>query len=348
MAEPPFVFTGVNWTGSTDLGGAAHYGTNTLWLELVQAPNPSILVLHGTEPGTYYQILGKRHLDDAQWTIETSILATSSNTTATLPYLGRNPLFFMAGKDTDGDGLPDFIEDANHNGIVDAGDTSFLDPDSDGDGRTDAEELLYDGTNPLGGGDAAATRLGYWRFNSSDLLGQGGQTPLVNEGTQLISAWSGSALQIDSTSSVRLVYRDVEPLGGVNLNCRMGSTRFWFKPNWNTSNGPGATGYFLTLGNTTTNADGWWALSVNSAGDQLSFITQTNGSTTTHFNTAINWTTNAWLQVGLTWNATETKLYLNGQLAATGAGVTRWPRREARAAGFTVGNWTNWKLLIIS
>ncbi len=63
MAEPPFVFTGVNWTGSTDLGGAAHYGTNTLWLELVQAPNPSILALHGTEPGTYYQILGKRHLE---------------------------------------------------------------------------------------------------------------------------------------------------------------------------------------------------------------------------------------------------------------------------------------------
>ncbi len=337
MAEPPFVFTGVNWTGSTDLGGAAHYGTNTLWLELVQAPNPSILVLHGTEPGTYYQVLGKRHLEDEQWTIETSVLATSSNTTVTLPYFGRNPLFFMAGKDTDGDGLPDFIEDANHNGLVDAGETSFLDPDTDVDGRTDAEELLYDLTNPLNGSDAAAARLGYWRFNSSALLGQSGQVPLVNEGTQLISAWSGSALQMDSTSSVRLIYRDVEPLKGASLNCRMGSARFWFKPNWNSSNGPGATGYFLTLGNTTTNADGWWALSVNSAGDQLSFITQTNGSTTTHFNTAINWTTNAWLQVGLTWNATETKLYLNGQLAATGAGVTRWPRREARAAGFTVG-----------
>ena len=167
MAEPPFVFTGVNWTGSADLGGAAHYGTNTLWLELVQAPNPSILALHGTEPGTYYQILGKRHLDDAQWTIETSVLVTSSNTTVTLLYHGRNPLFFMAGNDTDGDGLPDFIEDAKQNGIVDAGETSFLDPDSDGDGRTDAEELLYDGTNPLNGGDAATRRQGGWATGGS-------------------------------------------------------------------------------------------------------------------------------------------------------------------------------------
>ena len=336
MAETPFVFTGVNWTGSTDLGGAAHYGTNTLWLELVQAPNPSILVVHGTEPGTYYQVLGKRHLNDAQWTIETSILATSSNTTVTLPYLGRNPLFFMAGKDTDGDGLPDFIEDANHNGIVDAGETSFLDPDSDGDGRTDAEELLYDGTNPLNGSDAAASRLGYWRFNSSALLGQDGQTPLLDEDTQLITAWSGSALLMDDSYGV-LAYRDREPLGGANLNCRIGSARFWFKPDWNSGTGPGATGYFLTLGNTTTSADGWRALSVNSAGDHLSFVTQTNGSTTTHFSTAINWTTGAWHQVVLTYNGSETKLYIDGTSAATGTAVARWPRREARAAGFTVG-----------
>ena len=44
--------------------------------------------------------------------------------------------------DTDADGLPDGIEDANQNGIVDAGETDPLDPDSDDDGFTDQEEVI--------------------------------------------------------------------------------------------------------------------------------------------------------------------------------------------------------------
>jgi hypothetical protein len=43
--------------------------------------------------------------------------------------------------DTDGDGLPDGIEDANLNGVVDEGETSPLNPDSDGDG-------IFDGADP--------------------------------------------------------------------------------------------------------------------------------------------------------------------------------------------------------
>jgi hypothetical protein len=44
--------------------------------------------------------------------------------------------------DTDGDGLPDGVEDANLNGRVDEGETSPLNPDSDGDG-------LLDGADPV-------------------------------------------------------------------------------------------------------------------------------------------------------------------------------------------------------
>ena len=49
--------------------------------------------------------------------------------------------------DTDGDGLLDGIEDANHNGIVDPGETDPLDPDSDDDGFTDQEEVIC-GSDP--------------------------------------------------------------------------------------------------------------------------------------------------------------------------------------------------------
>ncbi len=54
--------------------------------------------------------------------------------------------------DSDGDGITDFQEDPNGNGIVDAGETSPADVDTDYDGRSDAEERAgrTDPTNPLG------------------------------------------------------------------------------------------------------------------------------------------------------------------------------------------------------
>ncbi len=50
--------------------------------------------------------------------------------------------------DTDGDGLPDRVEDANGNGVVDFGETDPNVPDTDGAGSNDGEEVA-DGTNPL-------------------------------------------------------------------------------------------------------------------------------------------------------------------------------------------------------
>ena len=50
--------------------------------------------------------------------------------------------------DDDNDGLTDFIEDVNGNGVVDAGETDPLDPDTDGDSFSDGEEVAA-GTDPL-------------------------------------------------------------------------------------------------------------------------------------------------------------------------------------------------------
>lgn len=51
-------------------------------------------------------------------------------------------------EDSDDDGLLDGVEDANQNGIVDAGETNPCDRDSDNDGYTDGEEVEA-GTDPL-------------------------------------------------------------------------------------------------------------------------------------------------------------------------------------------------------
>lgn len=51
-------------------------------------------------------------------------------------------------QDSDGDGIPDYIEDKNGNGFVDVGETSWINPDTDGDGLPDGWEVRY-GLNPL-------------------------------------------------------------------------------------------------------------------------------------------------------------------------------------------------------
>jgi len=51
----------------------------------------------------------------------------------------------------DGDGLPDSTEDANNNGTVDPGETSYLNPDTDDDGLPDGmEDLNRNGTVEAG------------------------------------------------------------------------------------------------------------------------------------------------------------------------------------------------------
>jgi hypothetical protein len=52
--------------------------------------------------------------------------------------------------DTDGDGIPDYLEDANGNGVADSSETSWTNADTDGDGLTDYEELKIpiDADNP--------------------------------------------------------------------------------------------------------------------------------------------------------------------------------------------------------
>jgi hypothetical protein len=60
--------------------------------------------------------------------------------------------FDFVDRDSDDDGIADQAEDSNCNGLVDAGETSPIDPDSDGDGASDLVESAA-GTDPTNGSD---------------------------------------------------------------------------------------------------------------------------------------------------------------------------------------------------
>lgn len=63
-----------------------------------------------------------------------------------------SPLAAVAAGDTDGDGLPDTVEDRNGNGVIDTGETDPLNADTDGGGEADGSEVRA-GRNPLDSSD---------------------------------------------------------------------------------------------------------------------------------------------------------------------------------------------------
>ena len=71
-----------------------------------------------------------------------------SNNDAYLDAANLEVVPVSASTDSDGDQIPDSIEDSNDNGIVDPGETDPLDYDTDDDGLSDGYEINISGTDP--------------------------------------------------------------------------------------------------------------------------------------------------------------------------------------------------------
>jgi len=212
------------------------------------------------------------------------------------------------------------------------------DADPNNDGLSNLQEYQL-GNNPT---NVPNQRLGYWRFNTTEWLGEEGQVPLGFTNLASVPDWSGFALGVDTNLPAFLAYRVVENNGNANISCGNGSLRFWFSSDWNGSTtnsgtGPGSLARLIELGSQDS-ADGWWALVLSPDGTTLNFITQTNGIGTTNLSATVNWASNDWHQVVLTYSATNSALYLDGQVVVNGAGVVYWPDATALTNGFYIGS----------
>jgi hypothetical protein len=157
----------------------------------------------------------------------------------------------------------------------------------------------------------------------------------------------GFALVLDSTSPAWLHYNVVETNGRPDLNVNKGSVTMWFAPNWASYNaggtGPGSLGELINVGQWTSGASyGWWSLNVDSAGDNLSFSTQNNaGAGTNYLTVPISWTASGWHFIALTYSSNSTALYIDGNLATNGAGLSMLPGTNVLSNGFDIGSDTN-------
>jgi hypothetical protein len=156
------------------------------------------------------------------------------------------------------------------------------------------------------------------------------------------------AVVVDSTNQAWLQYNVYEADGTTNLTVDTGSITFWFAPDWSSTNdanggyGPGVSGRLLEVGSYTTNSSyGWWSLYVDGAGANIYFSAQTNdglGNTYT-ISSPIDWWTNRWHFVAISYSSTNVSLYLDGQLATNDSGgLTVWPGVQVLTNGFYVGS----------
>ncbi|HWD92518.1 MAG TPA: LamG-like jellyroll fold domain-containing protein [Verrucomicrobiae bacterium] len=243
--------------------------------------------------------------------------------------------------DTDGDALPDYFEDANGDGIYDSGDpANWNATDTDMDGINDYLEVLS-GTDPA---IFNSVVLGTWSFdNTNSFQADTGQLPILVTNVLGMPSLFTNGVMLGGTNIAALAYRDTETNGMPNINYRFGTIRFWFAPNWSSTNGgtgPGNTAVLFDVGNfNATSNNSFWAMTVNSNGNNLAFTSASNGVLATNVSTSISWQSNMWHEIGLTYDDSGTLLYVDGLPVANGAAITNVPGLTARSqSGIRIGS----------
>lgn len=272
--------------------------------------------------------------------------------------------------DNDGDGIPDYLEDKNGDGAYNNAETRWTSDDPDYDGVNSADEASA-GTNPLDPASVPLLRLGHWRFDTAEFRGDEGQMPI---GTYLVTnapSWSSNAVRFGTNYlfatndyAYKLAYRDVEDNLKANINCRNGTVRFWFKPEWTSASlggtGPQSTARLIDVLDIdwvpSMDIHAVWQLHFNTDGNSVSFLSISNGIWAVYLDRLpVALYSNHWYQFALTYSPSNVAFYNNGVLAGTsqsvptnsnnGAcyyiasqGIYNWPAEAGRQSGFGVGS----------
>jgi hypothetical protein len=191
------------------------------------------------------------------------------------------------------------------------------------------------------------TLLESWSFRDSvNWTSDSGTAPV--DFTNLASSYLGlgSSLSVNTNVPAWLHFNLVETNNATNLCLTRGSVVFWVAPSWASTNaggtGSGVFGRLLEVGTCTPDSShGWWSIYVDDVGQNIYFSAQTNdlsSNITTYVSAPISWTTNYFHLVALTFSATNSALYLDGELMTNGPGVTVYPGPNVQTNGFFIGS----------
>ena len=185
--------------------------------------------------------------------------------------------------------------------------------------------------------------LNMFRFDSTNWAEPPLALPTATSGVQFVESWSGYAIFLGGDGPALLQFPALNPHGRPNISPDAGCVRFWYRPAWASTNlggtGPGTVARLVEIGAWTPEARfGWWSLCLNPEGTGLFFGGQGNGQSRTFASAPIAWAANDWHMVAVAYTPEESEIYVDGQLAARGEGVTVGPNDLTVVTyGFTVG-----------
>ena len=162
-----------------------------------------------------------------------------------------------------------------------------------------------------------------WRFDNAFRQYPFGEAPPLIPEADLVESWSGYALRREGQRAVPFVVPETEPTNRVNFTCGTGTIRFWFRPNWGSASldGRGPAGFarlveMVSLNGATSTV--WWSLYATPDGTALYCSGQGRTGPTDLLKTEIQWAAETWHLVALTYNPTNSTLFVDGALAALG------------------------------
>lgn len=156
--------------------------------------------------------------------------------------------------------------------------------------------------------------------------------PILAEGVQVVDSWSGNAVEIEDGGFLAW---NTDITGRSTIAPSQGTVRFWFSPSW--TSGERSDSNIGTLLETVAYTQSPFALLSIEILPDGSGLAVSAGKKTALLGTPIQWQHGQWHQITLTYCSTQTVLYIDGAVAATGQGIQL--NMKSRATfGFCLGS----------
>ena len=213
-----------------------------------------------------------------------------------------------------------------------------------------AVSFLFGGGSHLEAASRPLGRTFEFDFNRGPMKSRLFPQTKVTEGEEPQN--TGMVLSPDFSPGMEgLALRSREPADGMILDLSSddgptlpfvnGSIRFWFKPDWNSGDGPGGYGSLMSFGkwNTPPNMSGYWGLSLDPKGERIQFGAQSEEEGKTFIATSVSFKKDNWYEIVLTYDANATWVYIDGKAHGPGQGISFIPPDSAlESTGLAVGN----------
>ena len=177
--------------------------------------------------------------------------------------------------------------------------------------------------------------LGIWSFDEATrLFGLRGGPPVIASNLVLVPSPWGRAVRLAADAPACLRFPIREKNGNGEFSVRNGSVSLWMRPEWSAGS-PGAPSVRVPLveaGVSTAARTGWWALVVGAGGGEVQLLGQARGQEVSGLRSPVPFVAGTWIHLALSWTATRSELFVNGQRVAIGAGMTHWPGAADREA----------------